>query len=435
MGTPALAAEPDGASTRPASWDMTQEELEAIGLGTLRDHPVPVPDHMPRRNVWTGPVAGGGAVAPWIIFTSFDGETVTEGMDSAQQNITQIDGFAGDYDPYGGDASMRTAIIQAVQTDFAEYNFSIVDERPESGEYSMTIVSPTNPAGPGILGRAPLDCANMQTHSNVSFAFHGANDGYNAVTVASTISHEQGHTFGLDHINEPAALLNPSDAGGDPSFIDQCIALTDGAGAFCADVHEQYCPAGSGQNSHLELLQTFGPAIPDIDPPIILITAPVNGATFPSGDGITVIADIIDDSPVLEAELYINGVFYQLDNLEPWGWPVNDLPDGLHTLEILAEDENGNQGLSTPVSILIGGDAGDGTGGETEGEDGPTAGGLDSGSGSSDGGETDSAGGNDDGDGGGCGCVAGSTPRAWWMAAPLGLVLVRRRRTRGHARA
>ncbi|MEM9458391.1 MAG: Ig-like domain-containing protein, partial [Myxococcota bacterium] len=64
-----------------------------------------------------------------------------------------------------------------------------------------------------------------------------------------------------------------------------------------------------------------GPAIPDTDPPLIVITAPVNGTTFSSGDGFTVIADIIDESPVLEAELYVNGELFLLDNLEPWGWP------------------------------------------------------------------------------------------------------------------
>ncbi|MEM9458392.1 MAG: MYXO-CTERM sorting domain-containing protein [Myxococcota bacterium] len=163
------------------------------------------------------------------------------------------------------------------------------------------------------------------------------------------------------------------------------------------------------------------------------IAGPVNGATFSSGDGFTVIADIIDESPVLEAELYVNGELFLLDNLEPWGWPVNGLPDGLHVLEVVAEDENGNQGLSTPVSVLIGGDeGGEGGGSGVETLDGgvdETAGGPGgSGSGSGSGTDTDSAGANDDDGGEGCGCMTDPTPRAWWMAVPLGLLLGRRRR-------
>ncbi len=148
--------------------------------------------------------------------------------------------------------------------------------------------------------------------------------------------------------------MNPVNAGGDPSFIDQCLPLTGGGGgALCAPQHMEHCSDGQGQNSHQELLTMFGPKIPDTDPPIILITAPLNGDTFGSGDGFTVIATISDESAVPGADLYANGVMLEKDTSEPWGWQVNDLPDGLYTLEIAAKDLNGNEGLSTPVAILI----------------------------------------------------------------------------------
>lgn len=388
-------------------------ELRAQGLGQRRDHPVPVPADLPRLNAGQRPVLGGN---PWLVFVNFDGATLTGGADDSQQNITQIQQLAGDFAPYGDDPEMKAAILQAVSIDFGEYNINVVDTRPETGEYAMTMVGPTNPFGGGVLGIAPLDCANGQTHGNISYAFHSAGDGFDATTTAATISHEQGHAFGLDHVDNELAILNPFNAGGDPTFGTDCLPLTDGPGALCVPVHQMYCPDGTTQNSHLELLALFGPAVPDIDGPTITITAPLTGTAYEEGGDFTVLAEIIDDSVVEEAALYSNGELIEVDTTEPWGWQITNAQAGLYTLEIVAVDEFGNEGLSNPVSILV------------EGDDEPieaadSSGGIPGGTGS-----TETAG-LAPGNPSGCGCTEGNTPASpLWAGGLWLLALVRRRR-------
>jgi len=395
---PASAEEPEERQTWPDTWSMTAEELEAEGLGQRRADPVPVPEHYPRLNLESPPVAG-GSPPPKIIFVNFDGATLVAGMDDAKNNMTQLDELVGEFAPYGtGDK--RTAVLQATRADWAAYNISVVDTRPSSGEYTMNMTGPTNPFGGGVLGIAPVDCGNFQTHSNITYAFHDVNDMFDAPTTATTIGQEVAHSYGLEHVNAPQDILNPTNAGGDPSFVDECLPLT--SGAFCPDQHLLHCPDGQGQNSHQELLTMFGPSIPDVEGPIITVTAPLTGTVYEDGNGFTVIAEIVDESIVDEATLYDNGMLVDIDTTSPWGWQMMDLAPGLHALEIVAVDEYGNDGLSTPVSILIGGDPIGG--GSMGGVDSSGGGGMTASSGGQPGG-TETAGivpGNE-----GCGCTQG----------------------------
>ncbi|MCX4241462.1 Ig-like domain-containing protein [Paraliomyxa miuraensis] len=397
----AWAAEPVLAHARPETWDMTRQELQAIGLGQSRGDPRPVPPEYPRRNLGADDDGshGPGDPDPWVIFVNFDGETLTSGMDSAQQNITQIFELAGPFEAYGGDATQRDAVLQAVMADWAAYNMVVVDQRPAEGEYVMNMTGPTNPFGGGVLGIAPVDCSNLQTHSNVTFAFHSANDGFSAAIQATTIGQEVAHSFGLEHVDEPNDIMNPYNAGGDPTFIDECIPIV--GGSVCPQQHLQHCPDGTGQNAHQELLTLFGPAIVDTDPPVVLITAPLDGQEFEAGSDFSVVVNVTDDSPITQVELLHDGVPVMLDTMEPWGFAITNVPAGTHVLQASAVDENGNEGVSAQVTlevIEIGG---------TEGE-------------------TDGAG--QDEDGKGCGCRHGGAGGPWpWMLVLLGPALRRRR--------
>jgi uncharacterized protein (TIGR03382 family) len=414
--TPGHAAEPT--TERPATWDMTREELRAIGLGQSRGDPVR-PTSPP---LGTPPrPAAGGQPPPAIIFVNFDGATLTQGGDHAPMDSSEI--FGGEFAPYGvGDK--RAAVMQATRADWVAYNIDVVDVRPASGDYTMNMTGPTNFVGAGVLGIAPLDCWNQGNPNNVTYAFHSVDDGFDAATTATTIGQEVAHSYGLEHVDEPGDILNPFNAGGNPSFIDECLPLSDGGFAsFCASQHAEFCPDGTGQNSHQELLRIFGPKIPDVDGPVVLITAPLNGTLFDAGASFNVLVTINDESQVAKAELYSNGQLADVDTSPPWGWQVNNVPAGLYAIEVLATDEHGNQGLSSPISILVGG----GVAGDSEGDEGdPDAGSAD-GSGS-DGGETEGAGQDDDAKG--CGCAQASTPAPALAGVPLLLLLGLRRRRR-----
>ena len=423
VATPGRAADPEPESARPATWDMTQAELEAVGLGQSRGDPRPVPPEFPLRNV--DRPAPGGHPPPWVIFVNFDGATLTQGPDSAQNNVTQIGECAGEFAPYGA-GDKRTAVMQATRADWAAYNIEVVDQRPSSGEYTMNMTGPTNPFGFGVLGIAPVDCGNFQTHSNITYAFHSVDDGFDAATTATTIGQEVAHSYGLEHVDQPADILNPTNAGGDPSFMDECLPIV--GGALCTQQHELECPEGGAQNSHQELLTLFGPSIPDVDGPVVLVTAPLTGTIFDEGDGFNVIVTITDESEVVEANLYSNGQLVDTDTSAPWGWQINNVPGGIYALEVVAKDEFENEGLSTPISILVAG----GSVADSEGDEDPddSGGGSqsagDSGDEGDSDGETDSAG--QAGDPGGCGCVQGRSGSPLLAGVPFLLLLAPHRR-------
>ncbi|MBC8073663.1 MAG: hypothetical protein IAG13_35400, partial [Deltaproteobacteria bacterium] len=154
--TPSLAI----AGERPASWDMGPDELRAAGLGQSRGMPVlpeSVPEAPPELEVKQG-----------VIFVQFDAITTEMGGEDSKTNQSSI--FGQEFAAFGADEAARAALMAAVRLDWADYNVLVVDSRPATGDYTMNITSPTNPLGGGVLGIAPLDCFDMMTHNNVTFA-------------------------------------------------------------------------------------------------------------------------------------------------------------------------------------------------------------------------------------------------------------------------
>ncbi len=412
-------------------WTLSQSELEAIGLGQSRGEPVPVPAGTPRLRAPTEPRAH---ATPGVVFVNFDGAQLSPGADDAINNVTQLTQLAGAFAAYG-EGTKRQAALQAVQVDWSAYDVFITDERPASGPYTMNMTGPTNPFGNGILGVAPLDCNDSQTNSNITYAFHSANDPFSAATQATTISQEVAHSYGLEHVNQPGDIMNPSNAGGDPSFLDECISIVPGQnGILCGAQHAVHCPQGGGaaQNAHLELLDMFGASVPDAAAPTVTITAPVDGDVFEVGASFDIEVSAADDTGIESVQLFNNGSALQSDGTEPYGWTVDNIPEGEYALFVVATDVAGNETTSATVTVFVGasppagsdetgGDSDEGSGGDDDDDD------DDSGTGEF------PAGLGDDDASTGCGCGAGASSGPF-RSAPLallgllGLGVVRRRR-------
>lgn len=398
------------------TWDMTLEELQAIGLGQSRGNPVPAR----RPPGLVDEVRPQQADVAAVIFVQFEAITLMEGFDDSHNDISEIAG--GDFAGYGGDASARAAVIEAVRIDWAPYNVLVTDTRPTAGDYTMNVTTPTNPFGGGVLGIAPLDCSNMFNKNNITFAFHGAGDGFPAPIQATTIGQEVAHSYGLEHVDDPTDIMNPVNSGGDPSFRDECLPVVQGGA--CPEQHEPNCGSGFSQNAHQDLLDLFGPAKPDTEAPLVQIVAPGDGASYPVGADFEIVVMATDDNAVQTVQLF-NGAadLNKTDMTAPFGWDVADIPAGDYAFTVKAIDLAGNEAMSNVVHVHVGDDPPDDSGGSAS-ADGTGDGGGDT--------EGDSDPGQDGGEASGCGCTsdapAPSGGRVGLLALVAALGLRRRRR-------
>lgn len=192
-----------------------------------------------------------------VLFLNFDGVTLGGDGDSSVDDVSQI--YPGEtllpFDTAGTDAHLFVA--QAVADDLSAYSVQVVIERPTSGDYTMLVVSPTNPAGGNTSGIGPSDCNNVNPN-NVGFAFLAADDSNSPEQRAATILLIWGFTLGLEQVVISSDIMAEMRATPNPSFQDMCIDLAATPGS-CAAQHAMQCDAGL-QNSHAELMAMFGPA-------------------------------------------------------------------------------------------------------------------------------------------------------------------------------
>ncbi|MCY1054185.1 Ig-like domain-containing protein [Nannocystis sp. SCPEA4] len=424
------------------------------------------------------PATAAGQAQTNVFFLNYDGVTLKHtGKDDAKQDETAFAEFEANYKPYG-EGNKRAASMQAVKADWAAYKVVITDERPQEGEYTMCVNSPTNVFGGGVLGVAMLDCEDAKVASNVVLAFHSAKDQYSASTQATTMSQEIAHAYGLEHVNEPNDVMNPYNAGGDPSFRDECLKLDPKTPVRCGDQHKQFCD--KGQNSHQELMWLFGSSEPDPEPPTVAITGPQDGQEFVAPATVTITVEASDNVGVAQVDLYVDGVNQNAPlTVPPYEWKDAMFPAGTFCLTAEARDEEPNIVMSEPVCFTVieqsepGGSTGEEPGGTSgapmpgdpgtetgsEPQGGETTGAPETGGDSEGEGEGDSEGDSDSGDAGGdstaggpvtppgplfppgwphgdddddsgCGCTQEPSPGAAGLVVLLGAFAARRRRRR-----
>lgn len=316
--------------------------------------------------------------------------------------------------PFGAE-SWQEVVVQT-RSIFSPFNIEVTDEDPGDVPHDEALVcgDALDVGIPGAGGVAPFNCGFIPNPITFTFPESLGND---PRLIAEVIAQEAAHAWGLDHellCEDPMTYLSGC---GPKTFQD--------VDAECGEFEARPCDCGiPTQNSYQHILGAFGPAIADVDGPVVLVTAPLTGTIFEEGEGFTVIATITDDSEVVEANLYVNGQLADTDTTEPWGWQITTPPTGLLTIEVVATDEYENEGLSTPISVLVGASESQ----DSESDEGDPDGGPQDGTASEGGEETETAGADEDAQG--CGCVQGGTGPSWLAGVPLVLLMGLRRRRR-----
>ncbi|MBP8809015.1 MAG: hypothetical protein KBG48_06125 [Kofleriaceae bacterium] len=284
------------------------------------------------------------------------GCSVTRGADDAAADTSSILGREGipatvSLEPFRWDQATWDAVVACVRDRYTPWAVTVVTEPPASGRYQEVMVAGV-PSALGLagntLGVAPLtsDCSALP--SAIGFAFANAHpaSAEQVDNLCTTIIHEAGHLYGLDHefaCKDPMTYL----AGCTPKvFVNRTLPCGELAG-------ERPCQCSAGQNSFSILMDRFGPGQQPAAP-VTRILAPVEGATVPSRFSVFVAVD--SPRQVAEMTLWVNGRSWVSVGARDGSSPYElvtpaELPDGQLALEVHTRDDLGNVAVVTTTAI------------------------------------------------------------------------------------
>lgn len=332
----------------PAAAPPAQSALEVTPTTLLR-----LPPSTIERNS-TSAQAG----TPHVIYVNLDGSMLRgdASCSSSKQNCSFIVSACGApvmYPAFTGSATARAEILQLVRRYFAPFNVVVVDQRPQSGDYTMAMVGgdatvTCDPNAGAAAGVAPLDCRNQDIGENdIVFAFSEVVRN-NPREVAITIAQEVAHSYGLEHTDNPRDLMYPQLTGNEEGFLDEDMRADPGQ-----------CFRGVPQNSFRALLEVLGPGTADEQPPAVAFVSPRDGATR-VGYTDSVRVEATDNVAVASVEVVVDQGEEGQRNLaraEAEGYVFAGMfTPGRHTLTAKALDVAGNASEPVTISIEVGGE-------------------------------------------------------------------------------
>jgi MYXO-CTERM domain-containing protein len=233
-------------------------------------------------------------------------------------------------------------IVACVTELYSPYDVIVTDVDPGSSVPHHEAVAAGSPDDMGITnngvgGVGPLSPGCALHEDTVSFSF----DMWpSAQFYCAVIGQETGHGFGIEHTYN---CLDPMGAGyitscGPLYFRNETLPCTLESAAPQGAPRDCNCGGGM-QNVHNKLLGVFGPNATPLPAPVVTLTNPTNGATFPSGNEFTISASGVLRRGMGKAELYFNGYKWQTQEAQNnqtifiFTAPP-ELPDGVIDVEV-----------------------------------------------------------------------------------------------------
>lgn len=300
------------------------------------------------------------------VYMNYTGGKLINGGENSAENQSTLAKFDATYPVYGGGEEKAVAVAQAVQADFAELAVRVVYlKRPPKllpyvmimmgGRYTDTTSGPAGGVAPGA------DCEDAGLR-NVCYAFV---KGSAATDQSNVASQEIGHTMGLGHTygnDRVMAYGYDTNANIDMGFGDECttVFVASGQAGYCAGVNKCHCASDGKQQHDLNSLKAIYTAPgPDMVPPTISITSPMDGAVYGPDELITVDVDPMDDYGGYGWELVVSKdgevlaevVDYQLSQQ----FLLKGLPPGTYKLTARVQDHDDQVGEDFITVTIEGG--------------------------------------------------------------------------------
>jgi MYXO-CTERM domain-containing protein len=185
------------------------------------------------------------------------------------------------------------AMMQCLREVYSPFDVEVTDVKPPPGVSHHVAIAAGVPTeigrGNDILGIAPLagDCGPQDNVISFSFAnAHRFNDPQRVYSLCWTVAQESAHAFGLDHsysyqdgrsaCNDP--MTYRTDCGGQRFFRNEP--------ANCGEYEPRTCQCGGTQNTHIKLVNVFGPGESIIENPTVSVVVPQNGQALAGAVGV-----------------------------------------------------------------------------------------------------------------------------------------------------
>lgn len=302
---------------------------------------------------------------------------IVSGIPSAPSTLAEYDGFLpGEWEK----------VVQCVKEIYSPFDVTVTDTKPTAGTYSTILVGGTaaNPgaasvgAQPGSGGVALVSSNCSPFVKGVSYAFTDTIGDYapsiggpdaRPLGLCWIIAQETAHSFGLDHqfsyVDDGRSACNDpmtyrQDCGGQKFYRNKF--------ANCGEFDgTRPCQCGANQNSHLKLVNTFGPGQSIVPAPEVAVTTPAISSTAANSMPANIIASAGSRRGVEKVELYLNGYkwaeapgapFGRTGQLNPSSYgllvPMNQIPDSIYDIEVRAYDDLEIMTKSAVVTVVKG---------------------------------------------------------------------------------
>jgi MYXO-CTERM domain-containing protein len=282
------------------------------------------------------------------LYLHFDGGTISVGQDNpdtftsfipwSESVLPEFDHTAFTRGTIDTRAKVLDAIRRWVQYYYAHNDLQVVTDQPPTGSaYGMMVVSgsPGDLGMPtGVLGVSPFDCDKYER--NVSFTF--SEDHGTMMMLVQTIVHEAGHAYGLAHVANTQAIMNPSASGGEVYW---------GSGS----VPDGQACDGSFEQDSFEVLKEHIGVRDDTTPPWVEIYKPGHEAIVPNA--FQALVHGTDNVVLHSVEFFVDGAAIRKETLPEFAFQVSDLPEGAHRLWAIGEDAHGNTFTSEPIDVSV----------------------------------------------------------------------------------
>ena len=252
-----------------------------------------------------------------------------------------------------------TALMACVQDGFAPYDIVVTDVDPMDASHHEAIVAgkPQDIGMPDdILGVSRLSSTCEPFDNSISFSFaehpgHETVDGPRVIELCTTIVHEVGHAYGMEHAHFCSDVMTyiADSCGERKYFRDELMVCGEGFGTNDPDPSDDTRPctcSGSLQNTHAKMALVFDPNPEPLPTPEVAINTPAADETV--SDGFLIFATADGALRGLgRYEVLINGYIWVTEEIHDYGdasvlievaAPAS-LPDGYLDIEVRAYND------------------------------------------------------------------------------------------------